>query len=79
VDIITGAPNIGVQVPNATFTAWYKKRLFTQEYLRSRNLLGNMTVTSKTYPSNSGQSPWGAEKVVMQLYNHDPRINNANR
>lgn len=66
VDAITGAPNdASLTAVDERFLAWYAKRRYTEEYLDARNLLGNQTILHKTYPSNSGESPTGAEKTAQ--------------
>ncbi len=65
VDAITGAPNYQTSTYDATFWAWYAKRLFTENYLSGRGLLENQTVLNKTYPTNSGSSPNGAELLAL--------------
>ncbi len=64
VDAITGAPNYSPAALDETYQAWYKKRLYTENFLASFGLLENQTVIHKTYPSNSGESPVGAEKIA---------------
>lgn len=66
-DAITGAPNYKTSVPDQQFKDWYQKRLFTEKYLKARGLLENQTVMHKTYPGNSGESPYGAEKVALDF------------
>jgi protein phosphatase methylesterase 1 len=70
VDAITGAPNID-DLTTATdfrFRSWMDKRRYTERFLESRGLLGNQTILHKTYPSNSGSRPAGAEGVASQLF-----------
>lgn len=50
-------------VNDARFHSWLEKRNFTMKYLESRNLIGNQIFIAKTYPTNSGQMPIGAEAV----------------
>jgi hypothetical protein len=69
VDAVTGTPNYQTSVRDQQFEVWYQKRLFTENYLKSHGLLENQTVMHKTYPSNSGGSPNGAEKVALDLRN----------
>lgn len=69
VDAITSAPN-DATITTATdprFDPWYRKRLYTENYLRGRGLLANQVIVHKTYPSNSGESPSGAEKAARDL------------
>jgi hypothetical protein len=67
VDAITGAPNLPsvTSSADAAFAPWYAKRLCTENYLSGRGLLENQTILNKTYPTNSGSSPAGAEAVVV--------------
>jgi hypothetical protein len=66
VDTITGAPNDkSINSVNDAFMAWYAKRLYTENYLNPRGLLENQTILHKTYPTNSGSSPSGAEQVAI--------------
>jgi len=69
VDAITGAPNYPAGVRDEAFNAWYEKRLFTENFLKARGLLENQTLMHKTYPSNSGESPNGAEKLAVDFRN----------
>lgn len=64
VDQITGAPNYSTSTMDATFWTWYNKRLFTENYLSGRGLLENQTMIHKTYPTNSGSTPTGAELLA---------------
>ena len=69
VDAITSAPN-DATITTATdprFDAWYRKRLYTENYLRGRGLLANQVLVHKTYPTNSGEDPSGAEKAARDL------------
>ena len=65
VDNITGAPNYSTSTMDSTFWTWYDKRLYTENFLGARGLLDNMTIIHKTYPSNSGSSPSGAEQLAQ--------------
>lgn len=64
VDQITGAPNYSTSTYDSTFWAWYDKRLYTENFLNARGLLENQTIIHKTYPTNSGSSPSGAELLA---------------
>ncbi len=69
VDAITSTTN-DAAITTATdprFDAWYRRRLYTEDYLRSRGLLENQVIVHKTYPTNSGESPAGAEKAAREL------------
>lgn len=50
-----------------TFQNWLKSRNFTQTYLDARGLLEDQVILSKTYPSNSGPMPSGAEAMIREL------------
>ena len=65
VDQITGAPNYETSTYDDTFWNWYDKRLYTENYLSARGLLENQTILHKTYPTNSGDSPTGAEQLAQ--------------
>jgi protein phosphatase methylesterase 1 len=65
VDQITGAPNYSTTTYDDIFWAWYEKRLFSEYYLGGRGLVENQTMIHKTYPTNSGSSPSGAEQLAM--------------
>jgi hypothetical protein len=67
VDDITGAPNISnmKKSTDPDFLPWYNKRLYTENYLSARGLLENQTMMHKTYPTNSGSGPIGAEDVAI--------------
>jgi protein phosphatase methylesterase 1 len=69
VDAITGAPNYGATTQDATWQAWYNKRLFTENFLTARGLLGNQTIMHKTYPTNSGSGLTGAEQIAFDFRN----------
>jgi hypothetical protein len=67
VDTITGAPNYMTSTPDEAFWAWYALRESTANYLDDRGLLENQTILHKTYPTNSGNSPGGAEQLAISL------------
>jgi protein phosphatase methylesterase 1 len=67
VDVITDTPN-RPDINNTShpdWNAWYTARLYTEDWLTSVGLLGNQTIVNKTYPTNSGNSPQGAEAVSI--------------
>lgn len=76
VDAITGAPNLPSVTSSSdpAFLPWYNKRLYTENYLSGRGLLENQTIINKTYPTNSGSSPVGAESVVINSYRGGNRM-----
>jgi hypothetical protein len=66
-DAITGAPNFPASTPKAHgYSTWLDKRLDTEKYLQKYGLLGQQRIYNKTYPSNSGESPIGAEQVATK-------------
>ncbi|MEQ8768970.1 MAG: hypothetical protein RIB60_00520 [Phycisphaerales bacterium] len=69
VDAITGTTNLpGVNsTASPQWPAWYAARLYTEDYLDARGLLGNQVIVNKTYPTNSGGSPSGAEGVLISV------------
>jgi protein phosphatase methylesterase 1 len=70
VDTITSAPNIDnlTTTSDARWADWIERRLYTARYLDSRGLRGNQIVLHKTYPTNSGEWPTGAEKVAREVF-----------
>lgn len=69
VDAITSAPNIAdLMTTGPQFDGWFQKRLYTERFLESRGLLGNQKTANKTYPTNSGEGPTGAEKVAVAVH-----------
>lgn len=50
---------------------WYNARKFASDYLASRGLLEDQNILSKTYPSNSGPGPTGAEDILKSVYGHN--------
>lgn len=70
VDAITSAPNIDdlTTTTDPRWTEWIEKRHYTARYLDSRGLLGNQVILHKTYPTNSGEWPTGAEKVAREVF-----------
>ncbi|KAF0981246.1 hypothetical protein FDP41_013034 [Naegleria fowleri] len=69
VDIITEQANIYDlnSANDVRFKSWMEKRNFTMRYLSSENLIGNQVFVSKTYPTNSGEWPIGAEDVQRKV------------
>ncbi len=65
VDAVTGAPNYPTGSYDTTFWNWYDQRLFTEDYLAGRGLVENQTIMHKTYPTNSGSAPNGAESLAI--------------
>ncbi len=70
VDIITGQPNIMnlTSAEDPRFASFITKRQFTSSILQQFGYLGNQQILSKTYPTNSGGGPLGAEKVLLNIY-----------
>jgi hypothetical protein len=67
VDAITNTTNIeNLYSTNDTrWSDWYDQRLSTELLLKELDLYANQIVRSKTYPTNSGQSPFGSESVLI--------------
>jgi hypothetical protein len=67
VDAITNTTNIeNLNSTNDTrWSDWYDQRLSTELLLKELDLYANQIVRSKTYPTNSGQSPFGSESVLI--------------
>jgi protein phosphatase methylesterase 1 len=70
VDTITSAPNIDdlTSTTDPRWAEWIERRHYTARLLESRGLLGNQVILHKTYPSNSGEWPTGAEKVARDVF-----------
>lgn len=70
VDTITSAPNIDdlTTVTDPRWSEWIQRRHYTARFLESRGLLGNQIILHKTYPTNSGEWPRGAEKVAREVF-----------
>lgn len=70
VDYITGSTNYHPKTMNASapaFQEWWQKRNFTTAYFSSRGLLEDQVLISKTYPTNSGSMPSGAEALLREV------------
>ncbi|MCX7718466.1 MAG: serine hydrolase [Candidatus Sumerlaeaceae bacterium] len=68
VDIVTSTTNIADLTTSADprYAAWYEARLYFEKYFSERGLLAGQTLVHKTYPTNSGEWPAGAEKVARE-------------
>lgn len=65
VDAITGAPNLAsAEIDSREFRRWLHARRYTERFLAQHGLRGAQTIFNKTYPSNSGESPQGAEELA---------------
>ncbi len=68
VDAITGAPNDETLTTlTDRFREWEAKRRYIERQLDARGLLGRQVVLHKTFPSNSGENPSGAEKFSRDM------------
>lgn len=69
VDAITSTTNIDDLTTDSDprYAAWYDARLYTERFLQKRGLLENQVIVNKTYPTNSSESPAGAEKVARSI------------
>ncbi|GEM_PF-565932 len=78
VDTITKAPNDPkLTTVNDAFHEWEKKRGYTERMLDARGLLGTQIVRQKTFPTNSGEDPVGAEKLSREytgMNRMEPRL-----
>ncbi|MCX7963192.1 MAG: serine hydrolase [Candidatus Sumerlaea chitinivorans] len=70
VDAITSAPNIDdlTSTTDPRWSEWIERRRYTARWLDERGLLGNQVILHKTYPTNSGEWPRGAEKVARDVF-----------
>jgi protein phosphatase methylesterase 1 len=70
VDVMTRSQNYQPETMNATdpkFEEWRRRRNFTESYFAERGLLEDQVIISKTYPSNSGSMPSGAEALLREV------------
>ncbi|CAF0820015.1 unnamed protein product [Rotaria sordida] len=68
IDAITNTTNIDnlTSVNDTRWSNWFYQRLSTERLLQELNLYENQIIRSKTYPTNSGQSPIGSESVLLR-------------
>ena len=66
VDAISGVTNGPVE--GADFDAWLARRLYTEDLLQSRGLLGGQRMVNKTYPTNSGEMPQELEALALERH-----------
>ncbi|CAF0812388.1 unnamed protein product [Adineta ricciae] len=68
VDAITNTTNIDdlTSTNDTRWSNWLNQRLYTERLLKDLNLYENQIIRSKTYPTNSGQSPVGSETVLLR-------------
>jgi protein phosphatase methylesterase 1 len=68
VDAITNTTNIYDlnSVNDSRWSDWRYQRLSTERLLVELNLYENQIIRSKTYPTNSGQSPVGSESILLR-------------
>lgn len=76
VDTITGQPNISdvTSTADSRFLPWYNKREYTENFLATHGLVENQVLCNKTYPTNSGSGPAGAEAVSINTYRGGNRM-----
>ncbi len=68
IDALTGSANDpNINMAGREFEAWAATRASLETYYRDRGLLGDQCVFNKTYPSNSGTTPRGAEQVALKV------------
>jgi alkylglycerol monooxygenase len=65
VDIITGAPN-AVAAADSDVDAWIERRRYAERLLDAAGLLGAQRLLTKTYPTNSGDTPAGLERIAWE-------------
>ena len=65
-DAISNTTNLEdlTSVNDTRWDEWYYRRLSTERLLKELKLYENQVIRSKTYPTNSGQSPVGSESVL---------------
>jgi Beta-lactamase enzyme family len=67
VDALSGAPNLAEAVEGSeAYEAWLEARRYPARFLDERGLLGDQIIVHKTFPSNSGDSPTGAEALARE-------------
>lgn len=68
IDAITNTTNIDdlTSTNDTRWPQWYDARLSVERLLQRLNLYDNQVIRSKTYPTNSGQSPIGSESVLIR-------------
>lgn len=66
VDAITNTTNLDDlrSTNDSRWSKWFEQRLYTERLLKELNLYENQIVRSKTYPTNSAQSPVGGESLL---------------
>lgn len=67
VDLITEMPNVAnlTSTSDPRWPEFLRRRSYTAHLLDRFKLLGNQIMMSKTYPTNSGAGPLGAEQVII--------------
>lgn len=69
VDRITEQKNLfNVKLTDPDFLTFEKKRKYTYDLFQENDLLGNQVILHKTYPTNSGTEPIGAEALLRSKY-----------
>ncbi len=68
IDAITNTVNIDdlTSINDTRWSNWFDQRLSIERLLKELNLYDNQIVRSKTYPTNSGQTPVGSELVMLR-------------
>ncbi|UJR26093.1 hypothetical protein I4U23_007439 [Adineta vaga] len=68
VDAITNTTNLAdlISINDTRWSNWLYQRLSIERLLIDLNLYENQVVRSKTYPTNSGQSPIGSESLLLR-------------
>jgi hypothetical protein len=67
IDAITNTTNIDDMnsTSDPRWSEWIQRRRYTENLLISLGLYENQRTLSKTFPTNSGQGPVGAEKIII--------------
>ncbi|CAF1349147.1 unnamed protein product [Adineta steineri] len=69
VDAITNTTNIDdlTSANDPRWSNWFYQRLSIERLMKDLNLYENQVIRSKTYPTNSGQTPGGSESVLLAV------------
>lgn len=78
VDWATGVSNYDViSHPELSYESWLSKRMVFEDYLEQHGLLQGQRLFTKTYPTNSGELPVGAEGVAWRQLGSNRMTPNA--
>jgi protein phosphatase methylesterase 1 len=65
-DTVSGAPNGPVE--GTDWADWLERRRYVERLLDAEGLLGAQRLATKTYPTNSGESPEALESLVLERH-----------